>query len=59
MIKLEYIDIICLIILLLVFFTVLFLAHGIWLIIDLLLLAGTGAVLGRTIGKMVTAGSSA
>jgi hypothetical protein len=49
----EYIDIICLTILLLVFFVALFLTHGIWFIVDVLLLAGTGAILGRTIGKMV------
>jgi hypothetical protein len=49
----EYIDIICLMTLLSVFFMALFLTHGVWFIIDILLLAGTGAVLGRTVGNMV------
>jgi hypothetical protein len=49
----EYIDIICLVILLIIFFTALFLAHGVLFIVDILLLAGTAAVLGRTVGKMV------
>lgn len=49
----EYIDVICLVILLAVFFVALFLTHGIWLVADVLLLAGTGAILGQTIGKMV------
>lgn len=48
----EYIDIICLAILFLVFFVALFLTHGVWFIVDLLLLAGTGAVLGRTVGEI-------
>lgn len=47
------IDIICLVILLVVFFVALFLTHGVWFIVDLLLLAGTGTILGRTVGKMV------
>lgn len=50
----EYIDIICLVILLVIFFMALFLTHGVWLIVDAILLALTGAVLGRTVGKMVT-----
>jgi len=33
----------------------LFLTQGIWRIVDLLLLAGTGAALGKTIGEMKTA----
>lgn len=49
----EYIDIICLVILLLVFFMALFMTHGIWFIVDIILLAGAGAVLGRTVGKIV------
>lgn len=49
----EYIDIICLVILWMVFFMALFMARGIWFIIDVLLLAGIGAVLGCTVGKMV------
>jgi uncharacterized membrane protein YqaE (UPF0057 family) len=47
----EYIDIICLVILLIAFFMALFLTRGIWFIVDVLLLAGTGYVLGRTVGK--------
>jgi len=50
----EYIDVICLVILLAVFFVALFLTHGVWLVADVLLLAGTGAILGQTIGKMVS-----
>lgn len=50
----EYIDIICLMILLVIFFIALFLTHGVWLIVGAILLALTGAVLGRTVGKMVT-----
>ena len=53
--KPGYIDIICLVILLVIFFVALFLTQGIWRIVDLLLLAGTGAVLGKTIGEMKTA----
>lgn len=49
----EYVDIICLVILLPVFFVTLFLTHGIWFVIDVLLLVGTAAVLGRTVGNMV------
>lgn len=51
--KPEYIDIICLVILLVIFFLALFLTHGILLIADVILLALAGAVLGKTIGKMV------
>lgn len=51
--KPDYIDITCLVILLIVFFVTLFVAHGVWFIVDLLLLAGTGAILGHTVGKMV------
>jgi hypothetical protein len=49
----EYIDIICLVILWVIFFVALFLVHGVWFIVDTLLLAGIAAVLGRTVGKMV------
>lgn len=51
--KPEYIDVICLVILLAVFYLALFLTHGIWLIADVILLALTGAILGKTIGNMV------
>ena len=50
-----YIDIICLVILLIIFCVALFLTEGVWLIIDIILLAGTGAVLGKTVGESVTA----
>lgn len=49
-----YIDIICLVMLLLIFFVSLFLTYGKMFWIDVLLLAGTGALLGRTVGKMKT-----
>lgn len=50
--KPGYIDIICLIILWLVFFVALFLTDGIWFIADILLLAITAAVLGKTVAEM-------
>lgn len=52
MIKSEHIDIVCLVILLLIFFMALFLTHGAVFIIDVFLLAGTAVLLGRTVGKM-------
>ena len=53
--KPGYIDVICLEMLLIIFFVTLFLTNGVWFIIDVLLLAGTAAVFGRTVGEMVTA----
>ena len=50
--KPDYIEIGCLISLLIIFFTTLFMVrgNGMMSVIDLLLLAGTAAVLGRTVG---------
>ena len=49
----DYIEIACLLCLYIIFFIALFMIHGngIMLIIDLLLLAGTAAVLGHTVAK--------
>lgn len=49
-----YIDIICLVILWLIFFISLFLTQGIWFIADIILLVGTAAVPGKTIAEIVT-----
>lgn len=47
-----YIDLACLMMLLLIFFAALFLTNGVWFVFDTILLAGTAALLGRTLGNM-------
>lgn len=47
-----YVDAICLVILLIIFFIALFITQGIMFVVDMILLAGTAALLGRTMGKM-------
>lgn len=50
--KPVYIDLVCLTILLFIFFIALFLTNGITFLIDVILLAGTAALFGRTVGNM-------
>lgn len=52
--KPDYIEIGCLICLFIIFFVTLFMIHGngMLLIVDLLLLAGTAAVLGHNVAKI-------
>lgn len=49
-----YMDLVCNVILFLIFFTSLFLTDGIWFVFDIILLAGTGVLLGRTVGNIHT-----